>query len=131
MNLSRRAGALLKSAALWIGVATAVLCIALAGLGFMVTGFFIWVARHTDAASAAAITGGTLLVLAVAVGLLGGLFLSRMRRRQPSLLSEFGGTMGLATRLITVLVSRDPKKAMIISLAAGALAEYIFSEKKK
>jgi uncharacterized protein YneF (UPF0154 family) len=131
MNLSRRAGALLKSAALWIGVAIAVLCIALAGLGFMVTGFFIFVARHTDAASAAAITGGVLLVLALATGLLGGLFLSRMRRRQPSLLSEFGGTMGLATRIITALVSRDPKKAMIISLAAGALAEYIFSDKKK
>jgi len=131
MNLSRRAGALLKNAALWIGVAIAALCIALAGLGFLVTGFFIWVARHTDAASAAAITGGVLLALALATGLLGGVLLARMRRRQPSLLSEFGGSVGLATRLIGLVVRKDPKKAMIISLAAGALAEYILSEKKK
>jgi hypothetical protein len=131
MNLSRRASTLVKSAALWAGVAVAVLCIVLAGIGFLITGFFIYIARHTDAASAAAITGGVLLVLAVITGLLGGTVLRRIRRRQPTMLSEFGGIIGVAGRLVGLLVRKDPKKAMIISIVAGALAEYITSERKR
>ncbi|HUW80936.1 MAG TPA: hypothetical protein VMV54_08620 [Acidocella sp.] len=131
MSLSRRARILVKSAALWTGVAVAVLCIALAGLGFLVTGLFILVARHTDYASASAITGSVLLLLAVAIGLIGGAVLKRIRTKQPSMLSEFGGTIGLAGRLIGILVRRDPKKAIIISIIAGALAEYIASDGKQ
>ena len=131
MNLSRHARLLIKGAALWTGVAVAALCIALAGLGFLITGFFIWLARHTDYASASAITGGVLLVLALATGSAGGLVLKRMRKKRPSLLAEFGGTAGIALRLAGILVRRDPRKAMIIAVVAGALAEYITSEKKK
>ncbi len=131
MTLSRRAGILVKSAALWAGVAIAVLCICLAALGFLIAGFFIFIARHTDAAAAAAITGGVMLGLAVVVGLAGGFVLRRMRQKQPSLISEFGGTVGLAGRLVGMIVRRDPKKALIVSLIAGALAEYVMSEKKE
>ena len=112
-------------------VPVAVLCIVLAGIGFLITGFFIYIARHTDAASAAAITGGVLLVLAVVTGLVGGTVLRRIRRRQPSMLSDFGGIIGVAGRLVGLLVRKDPKKAMIISIVAGALAEYITSERKR
>jgi hypothetical protein len=131
MNLSRHASLLIKGAALWTSVAVAVLCIALAGLGFLISSFFIWLAQHTGYAPAAAITGGVLLVLALATGLAGGLVLKRMRERRPSLLAELGGRVGLAGRLAGILVRRDPRKAMIISIIAGALAEYITSEKKK
>ncbi len=122
---------MVKTAALSASMAVAVLCIALAGLGFLVTGLFIWVARHTDYASASAITGGVLLLLAVAIGLIGGVVLRRIRAKQPSMLSEFGGTIGLAGRLMGILVRRDPKKAIIISIIAGALAEYIASDGKQ
>ena len=121
----------MKSAALWAGVGVAVLCIALAGVGFLVPGFFIWVAHHTDNASAAAITGGVLLVMAVATGLIGGGVLKRIRQKQPSLLSEFGGTLGVTARLVGMLVRKDPKKAIILSVIAGALAEYLTSGERK
>lgn len=131
MSLPRRAGYLVKSAALWVGVAVAALCIALAGLGFLIAGFFIFIARHTDAASAAAITGGVMLVLAIGTGVIGGAYLKHQREKQPSLLAEFGGLAGLVGQLVGSLVRRDPKKAVIISMILGALAEYVTSERKK
>ena len=131
MSLSRRVGILTKNAALWAGMALAVLCTALAGLGFLIAGLFIFIARHTGNASAAAITGGVMLLLAIIIGLTGGIVLNRMRREQPSLISELDGTIGLAGRLIGLLVRRDPKKAMIISIIAGALAEYIMTDRKE
>ena len=88
-------------------------------------------ARHTDAATAAAITGGVMLVLAIGTGVIGGAYLKRQRDKQPSLLSEFGGLAGLAGQLIGSLVRRDPKKAVIISMILGALAEYVTSDRKK
>jgi nitrate/nitrite transporter NarK len=131
MNLSRRANNLIKNAALWASVAVAVLCIVLAGIGFLITGFFICLSRHTGEASAAAITGAALLVLAAVAGLAGGYLLKRIRHRQPSLMSELSGTVGMASRLVGFLVRKDPRKAMIISIVAGALAEYITSERKR
>jgi hypothetical protein len=131
MNLTRRASVLIKSAALWAAVAVAVLCIALAGVGFLISGFFLWLAHRTGYAPASAITGGVLLLLAIATGLVGGMVLERIRRRQPSLLSDFGGVIGLAGRLVGMLVRKDPKKAIILSIIAGALAEYITSDRKK
>jgi nitrate/nitrite transporter NarK len=131
MNLSRRANHLIKNAALWACTAIAALCIALAGLAFLVTGAFICLSRHTGEASAAAITGAALLILALIIGLAGGYTLKRIRRRQPSLLSEFGGTLGMAGQLAGFLIRKDPRKAMILSVVAGALAEYITSERKR
>jgi nitrate/nitrite transporter NarK len=131
MNLSRRANHLVKNAALWACTAIAALCIALAGLAFLVTGAFICLSHHTGEASAAAITGAALLVLAAVIGLAGGYTLKRIRRRQPSLLSEFGGTLGMAGQLAGFLIRKDPRKAMILSVVAGALAEYITSERKR
>jgi hypothetical protein len=131
MNLTREASLLIKGAALWTGVALAALCIALAGLGFLSAGFFVWMAQHTGYASASAITGGVLLVLALATGLAGSLMLKRMRERRPGLLATFGGTAGVAGRLAGMLVRRDPRKAIVLSVIAGALAEYITSERKK
>jgi hypothetical protein len=130
MQVGKRAAGLVKSAALWAGLAGAVCCIALAGLGFMVFGFDVWLARMLGAAAAAAITGGVLLLLAMLVAVIGGGILRGMRKRQPSMLAEFGGTVGIVARLVTLLVRRDPKKAIILSVIAGALAEYLVGEKK-
>ena len=131
MNLSRRASILLKSAALWAGVGVAALCIALAGVGFLMAGLFILLARYTSYAEAACLTGVALLLLAVITMVAGGLVLKRIKKRQPSMLSEFGGTIGMAGRLVGMMVRRDPKKAMILSIVAGALAEYITSSNER
>lgn len=131
MSLSRRASLLLKSAVLWTVMAVAVLCIVLAAIAFLAAAVFIVLAHHTGKAWAAAITGGALLLLALIIGLAGALALRRNRRRLPSLLSEFGSTLGMTSRLAALMVGKDPKKALIISVVAGALAEYILSERKR
>jgi hypothetical protein len=131
MNLSRRVNSLTKNAALWAGVAMAVLCTALAGLGFLIAGFYIFLTQYINNAAAAAATGGVMLAIAILIGTIGGGLLRRMRRKQPSLVSEFGGTIGMAGRLVGLLVRKDPKKAMIISLVTGALAEYILADKRE
>jgi len=130
MNISGRVNGVLRNAALWAGLGTAILFIALAGLGFLIAGFYIWLAGQMAHAPAAAITGGVLLLLSIATALIGGAVIRKTRARHPSFISEFGGTVGLAGRLVGLLVRKDPKKALILSAIAGALLEYITSEKK-
>jgi hypothetical protein len=131
MKVSRHAGTMIKRAVIWTGLAVAVLCIALAATGFFAAAFFICIAHHLGTARAAAVTGAALLVLGIVIAFIGGALLRSLRRRQPSLLSELGGTVGLVMRLVTMMVQRDPKKALIVSLIAGALAEYITAERKR
>ncbi len=131
MNLARRTDILIKNAALRAGLGVGVLSIALGGVGFLIAAFFLWLRVHLGDAPAAAITGGVLLAMALLTGLVGSAILRRVRRRQPSLMAELGGTFGLAIRVIVVLVRRDPKKAMVISVLVGAVAEYLFGEKKR
>jgi hypothetical protein len=131
MNLAARAGAIAKHWALGAGLGLAVLVIALCGLGFLTGGLYIYIARHTDAASAAAITGGVLLVLAVVIGYCGSVVLRKLKKPQPGLLSDFGGALGMGARLVGLLVRRDPRKAVVLAALAGVIAEYITSDNKK
>jgi uncharacterized protein YneF (UPF0154 family) len=130
MSLSGRASLILKSAALWGSVATAVLCIALAALGFLIAGFFLWVAQHFSNPAAAVITGGVLFVIAGLTGFIGGLILRYIRRKQQPGPLDLGGSLGMAARLAGILIRQDPKKAIILSLIAGALTEYLTSERE-
>lgn len=130
MSLSRRTGLVLKGAALWAGMAVAVLCIVLAAIGFLAAAFVIWLAQHMNHALAAALTAGALLLLALIIGLGGALILRSNRLKLLSLRAEFGGTLAIA-RLAALWVRGDPKKAMILSLIAGALAEYVLGERKR
>jgi hypothetical protein len=111
-----------------ICVALAVLCITLAASGCFVAAFYLWVVPHLGAAAAAAVTGAVLLVLALFLAFVGSTLLRLMKRRPRSLLRELQNTIGLAVRLI---VSRDPKKAVLVSLIVGALAEYISTPGRK
>lgn len=131
MNISGRINGTLRNAALWAGLGVVIVAVVLAALGFLITGLFMWLTHRLPAESAAAVLGGGLLVAAVVLAWIGGAVIRKSRRKYPSLLSEFGGTIGLAGRLVGMLVRRDPKKALIISIIAGALAEYITSDKKK
>ncbi len=131
MNVSRPAARMIKNAAIGLGTAVTMLCLVLTAIGFFVAALFICIARHLGAADAAALTGAALLVLAVLVATAANLLIRQARRRQPSLLTELGGTVGLVTRLVAIMVRRDPKKAMIASLVAGALAEYLSAERKR
>lgn len=119
-----------KIAALWGGVAVAVLCIALGGTGFLVVALFLGLLHFMPAVAAAAVTGSGTLLLAVIVAAIGAVMLRRRRRRQPSMLADFGGGLGLAARLVGLMVRKDPRKAIILSVIAGALAEYVTSERK-
>jgi len=126
MNLSRYVSALAKNAALALAVYLIVACITLTGAGFVIAGLFLLLLRDTSPAGAAVITGAVLFALAALAGAGGGLMLAASRRRRPGLLAEFGGALGL----ITLLVRRDPKRAMLFAALAGALAEYFTGERK-
>jgi cellobiose-specific phosphotransferase system component IIC len=101
------------------------LCILLAALAFFIAAFFLWAAQHLGGAGAAAVTGGALLVIAVLVGIAGDVIQRRMRRQyQANQPSDLGRLVGLAARL-------GPKKAVILSVIVGAVAEYLAADRKK
>jgi hypothetical protein len=131
MSIPARAEAAVKGLALWAGLGMAVLATSLAGLGFLIAGFFLWVHRYNSDDIAAAITGGVLLALAIAIGITGQLVLKRIKRRQPPLISEFTGIIVTAGRIAGLLIRKDPRKSMIIAVIAGAVAEYITSGDKR
>jgi hypothetical protein len=131
MSIPGRVEAAVKGLALWAGVGMAVLATALAGLGFLIAGFFIWVERHQPRDAAAAITGGVLLAMAIIIGIGGNIVLRKIKKPQPGMLAEFGGLAGTAGRLAGILIRREPRKAVILAVIAGAVAEYITSGDKK
>lgn len=131
MSISGRASSLAKRAAVAFGASAVVLAVAGAALGFLIAACYVWLTQRFGTAQAAAITGGTLLLLALILALAAGTVMSAMRRRQPPLFSEFGGTLRLGLRLIAMAVRRDPRKAIILSVIAGALAEYITAERER
>jgi hypothetical protein len=130
MNLARRAGFLGKAAALWVVMAVAVLCTALGALGFFTAAFLIWVSHYLGPAAAAAIAGLVLLLVACGIALVFTLILRRMRARQPSMATEALGTLSLVMRFAGLLIRRDPRKAVLAALIAGALAEYFTSDRQ-
>ena len=124
MGFVSRAERLLKHAVLWAWLAVVALFLVMAGLGFLAAALFIWMTTHLGAAAAAAITGAALLGLALLTTLIGGLVFRRLRRRAPHL---FGNAFSLISTLASLgglLVRRDPKRAVLMALVAGALAEY-------
>ena len=131
MNITARMGAAVKGLALAIGLGVAVLAIALGGVAFLTAAFFLHFARLLGPEQAAAVTGGTLVVAALLVALIGATVLKRTKKPQPGWLSDFGGAMGLGLRLATAMVRRDPKKAVIIAAVSGVLVELIFGDGKK
>jgi hypothetical protein len=125
MGVVRLAGYVLKSAALWAGLATVVLCLVLTALGFLTAALFIWVASHLGAAAAAALTALALLILAVQIALAGGFLLSRLRAKAPGLFDDTAGTIAMVTTLISLMVRRDPRRSILLALLAGAVTEYL------
>lgn len=129
MSLARRASFIGKSTALWVAMAVCVLCAALGALGFFTAAFFIWVSGHLGPAAAACICGVALLVVAGLVALGVSLTLRHMNSRQPSLAEDALGVLMLGLRFATLVVRRDPRKAMVAAVIAGALAEYFTSSR--
>lgn len=119
---------MIKWAVIGACLALGVLGILLAASGCFVVAFYFWVAPHLGRPAAAAVTGAVLVVLALVLALAGGASLRRMKRRPRRLLGEIQNTIGLVARL---MLARDPKKALLVSLLAGALAEYILSPSRK
>ncbi len=102
----------------------AMLLLGFAAAGFFIAALYIWLAAHLAPAQAALVTGAALLALALALGLIGGAVLRAARARERARLAQLGLTLGTVLRLAAYLVRRDPKKAMIFALIAGALAEF-------
>jgi hypothetical protein len=131
MNLSARASAVLRHLALSASVGIAALFIALGGLGFLIFAYYNWLQTHLPNQQAAAITGGTLILIAIAVSIIGFAIVKKLKKPQTSLLADFGGTIGLGLRLASFLVRKDPKKAIILATLAGAIAEYLLSDTRE
>jgi uncharacterized protein (DUF58 family) len=100
MSLTRHANVFAKLTALWVGLA----------------------------AAATSITGGALLALAAAIWFAGNALLQKARRKQRAERAELIGTAALILRLASTLIRRDPKKAVILALFAGAVAEFLMGE---
>jgi hypothetical protein len=131
MDISGRVNGVIRGIALWTALGIVILGVVLAAIGFLIAGGYIWLSHRMDHAAAAASLGGGLLAVAVLIALIGGAVIRKSRKRYPSLLTEFSGSIGLAGRLVAMLIRRDPKKALILSIVAGALAEYITNDRKK
>ncbi|MDD2795217.1 hypothetical protein [Acidocella sp.] len=128
MALSRHLRFYARASALWGGMGLAMLLLGFAAAGFFIAAFYIWLAAHLAPVQAALVTGAALLALALALGLIGGAVLRAARARERARLAEFSLTLGTVLRLAAYLVRRDPKKAMIFALIAGALAEFFTGE---
>jgi hypothetical protein len=131
MNLSGRVSAFLRHYGLAIGLGVTVLCIGLAGLGFLIAGYYVWLTSHFAAAPAAAIAGATLLALAVLTAIIGSALIKRMKKPEGSLFGDAASTLGLGMRLASMLIRRDPKKALILAAISGALAEWLLSDEDR
>jgi hypothetical protein len=130
MSMLRYAASLLKGGAVWVGVSIIVLFLVMAGLGFFATAFFIWVASHLGSAPAAALTGAALLLLALIFMVSGNFAVRRIRRHRPDLFGDAAGTIAMLTSVVGLLVRRDPRRAILLSLIAGALTEYFAGPEK-
>ncbi|GLR68054.1 hypothetical protein GCM10010909_27350 [Acidocella aquatica] len=128
MSLSRHVSFYARASALWGAMGVAVLALALAALGFFIAATYIWLCGHFTPAVACLITGGTLLALAAASGLIGSAALRAAQARERARLAQFNVTISTALSLAAYLVRRDPKKAIIFSLLAGVLAEFLSGE---
>lgn len=124
MSLLRYASFTLKGAAIWAGLGVAVLCLTLAAFGLLAVALFIFVAHRWGEAAGAAITALALLLVAAQVVLAGALFFNRVRRRTPDIFADTAGTIAMVTSMANMLVRRDPKRAILLSLLAGAVTEY-------
>ncbi|OYV39313.1 MAG: hypothetical protein B7Z81_03495 [Acidocella sp. 20-61-6] len=131
MNLSGRVSALLRHYGLAIGLGVAVLCVGLAGLGFLIAGYYVWLSSHFAVAPAAVMTGGTLFALAVLIAVIGSGVIKRMKKPEGNLFGDAASTLGLGMRLASMLIRRDPKRALILAAISGALAEFLLSDEDR
>ncbi len=96
----------------------------LAAFGLLAVALFLFADQHWGAPAAAAITALALLLIAAQVLLAGALIFGRVRRRTPDLFGEAAGTIAMLTSIANIFVRRDPKRAILLSLLAGAVTEY-------
>ncbi len=131
MNISGRVNGVVRDIGLWVGLGTAILFVALVCIGFAIAAFYMWMSHLMAHSLAALVTAGAALLLIVLMALIGGAAIRKTRKPQPSMMQELTNTLSLGARLISLVVRRDPRKAMIVSLVAGALAELITSDRRK
>ena len=131
MSLARFTRDTLKRAALWGGLATIVLCLALGTLALLGVAFFLWLESHFSPAIAAVLTALALLLTALLVILAGWLWLARHPVRPPSVLGSMGGLLPSFVSLAGALVRQNPRRAVVLAVLAGALAEYLAKDEQE
>lgn len=125
MSILGFVGNLSKAAFLWAAIGVVLLCLVVGAFGFIAAALFIWMASHVGAAAAAALMALILLVFAVIILLIGRLVQSQLRTRR---LHLFADPLAIFTAVISVaglVVRRNPKYALALSLLAGILTEYL------
>ena len=102
-----------------------------AGLGLLIAAFIVWLSHFLGFAAAAAIAGAVLLVIAAITLGMGALALRRRRARQPSLTSEALSMASFGMRMAALVIRRDPSKALLAAIIAGAVAEHFSRDRPK
>ena len=134
MTITRRVSSYSKMATLWVAMVIAALCTSLGALFFFTAALLIWIDHYVGPAAAAALAGLALLLEAIAILIGCQLVLKRMRARQPGGLGgDFLGLAATGLRLATLTFRRSPRKALIVAMILGAVADYFNAgpDKKK
>jgi hypothetical protein len=131
MSIQGRVQAAVKGAVLKAALGMVVFSIFLTALGFLIAGFYNWIQHLWPQYNPAAITGGILVAAALIIFGLGSAILRKMKKPQPSILTEFTGMAGMAGRIAALLIRKDPRKSVVLAVLAGAVAEYLTSGDKK
>lgn len=129
MSLTHSVSFLGKMATLWVAMVIAVLCTALGALFFLTAALLIWLDHYVGPAAAAAIAGLMLALEAVLIFVGCHVALKRMRARQPSLGGNALGLIAPVLRLMSLVVRGSPRKALLMAVILGALADYFTSSR--
>lgn len=128
MTITRRVSSYGKMATLWVAMVIATLCTALGALFFFTAALLIWLEHYVGPAGAAALAGLALVLESVAIFIGCQMVLKRIRTKQSGGLGgDFLGLAATGLRLATLAFRRSPRKALVVAMIFGALADYFGS----
>lgn len=125
MSITRCAGFYGKTATLWVTMVIALLCTALTALGLLAAALLIWLDHYFGLAPAVALTGALLLLVTLCIFIGFRLALKQMHNKAPSLGGNLFGMAAMAMRVALLAVRRSPRKAVVLAVILGALADYL------
>lgn len=134
MSIQSHAQSVMKRMMLTAGIGMAAGAAATIASGFLLAAFFVWLTEHFGVPAAAALMAAFLLICAAMISAIGAMIVKRMKRRESSLWAEIASTATIAKSvgaLITMVIRKDPKKALVLAAVAGVVAEYLTTDRRK